>query len=89
MIHLIDSQPSLKAAAKQIARVIRSKAHNGHYRDRLHYVAANEDGSYAIALEGTTGADWLARNPKLMVGSYFTTRDEDALAGRLYEDLTA
>jgi hypothetical protein len=25
----------------------------------------------------------------LMVGSYFTTRDEDALAGRLYEDLTA
>jgi hypothetical protein len=94
MSDIIDPQPSLKAAAKQIARVISRKVQTSgsaarFYKDRLHYVAANENGSYVVAIENSDVARMIAANPKLMVGSYFTTRDEDALAGRLYEDLTA
>jgi hypothetical protein len=94
VIHLIDPQPSLKAAARQLARVISRKVKTSggadrFYRDRLHYVAANQNGTYTVALEGTDVAKQIAANPGLMIGSYFTTRDEAALADRLLEDLTA
>lgn len=89
MIHIIEPQRTIAASAAQIAKTIRRKAHNGHYRNRLHYVAKNQDGSFAVALEGTTGADWMMRNSSLVVGSYFTTRDEAGLAEQIAGDILA
>ena len=89
MIHIIEPQRTVEVAAAQIAKTIRRKAHNGHYRNRLHYVAKNQDGSFAVALEGTSGADFLMRNMGLIIGSYLTTRDEAGLAQRIAEDAAA